>query len=221
MESAPFFNRRHAGQVLARSLEDLAHRADVVVLALPRGGVPVAFEVARALHAPLDIFLVRKLGAPGREELAMGAIASGNVVYINDDVVRGLQITPEEIQHVARLERLELQRREKAYRDSRPPLDVKGKIAVLIDDGLATGASMRAAVAALRQHDPKQIVVAVPVASPSTRDEFALEVDRIECAVTPEPFFAVGAWYEDFTQTSDDEVRALLAQAGEPHPTGP
>ncbi len=223
MDPRPFHDRRDAGRVLSESLSDLANRSDVVVLALPRGGVPVAFEVARSLNAPLDIFLVRKLGAPGREELAMGAIASGGVVHINEDVVNALRITPDEIETVAHLESQELQRRQQAYRASRPPLPLNGKIAVLVDDGLATGASMKAAVAALRQLGPQAVIVAVPVASPSTCEEFAREVDRIECAITPEPFYAVGSWYEDFTQTTDDEVRALLARADaeRPQPRGP
>lgn len=210
MEPRPFVDRRDAGRVLARSLSRLADRPDVVILALPRGGVPVAYEVASALHAPLDVFLVRKLGAPGREELAMGAIASGDVVVINEDVVQGLRISQEEIEEVAQRERRELERRERTYRTSRPPLNPSGKTAVLIDDGLATGASMRAAVQALRQLEPKEIIVAVPVASASTCEELVREVDEVVCARTPEPFYAVGSWYEDFRQTSDEEVRTLL-----------
>jgi predicted phosphoribosyltransferase len=183
------------------------------VLALPRGGVPVASEVARALGAPLDVFLVRKLGVPGHKELALGAIATGGVLLLNEEIVRGLGIPPRVIDRVAAEERAELERRESAYRDDRPPPEVRDRIVILIDDGLATGASMRAAVAALRQMRPARIVVAVPIAAPSTCEEFQDEVDEVVCARTPEPFYAVGLWYEDFTQTGDEEVRDLLARA--------
>jgi len=209
----PYRDRREAGRALARDLEQYAGRDDVIVLALPRGGVPVAYEVARTLGAPLDVFLVRKLGVPGREELALGAIASGGVRLLNADVVRGLQIPPATIDQVAATERRELERREREYRDDRPAPDVRGKTAILIDDGLATGASMRAAVAALRQMDPDRIVVAVPIAAPATCEEFRDEVDEVICAQTPDPFYAVGLWYEDFSQTTDEEVRDLLARA--------
>jgi putative phosphoribosyl transferase len=205
-----FKDRSDAGRKLATRLKRYADRADVLVLALPRGGVPVAYEVAEALKAPLDIFLVRKLGVPGYEELAMGAIASGGVRVINKDVVRMLNIPGEVIDAVAADEQQELARRERAYRDNRPPPNVKGRIAILIDDGLATGSTMRAAAAALRKQGPARIVVAVPVSSPETCDEFRSEVDEIVCAVTPEPFRGVGLWYEDFSQTTDEEVRELL-----------
>jgi predicted phosphoribosyltransferase len=208
-----FRDRKDAGRQLAEKLKKYANRPDVLILALPRGGVPVAFEVAQQLKVPLDIFLVRKLGVPGYEELAMGAIASGGERIINDDVVRYLQIPGEVIDAVAAEEQRELERRERAYRDDRPPPDVKGRVAILIDDGLATGSTMRAAAAALRKQVPKRIVVAVPVSAPETCNEFRNEVDEIVCAVTPEPFRGVGLWYEDFSQTTDEEVRELLARA--------
>jgi len=208
-----FGDRFDAGARLAEQLQHYAHRPDVVVLALPRGGVPVAFEVARRLGAPLDVFVVRKLGVPGHEELAMGAIASGGVRVLNDEVVKSLGFTEREIRDIETLERAELERRERAYRGDRPPLDVRGRVVILVDDGLATGASMRAAVAALRRLEPARIVVAVPVAEPSTCAMLAKEADEVVCAVTPQPFFAVGLWYRDFSQTTDDEVRALLDRA--------
>ena len=191
-------------------------RSDVVVLALPRGGVPVGYEVAQRLGAPLDVFIVRKLGVPGQEELAMGAIASGGVVVLNDDVVRGLDLTPDVIERVAREEGRELERREQAYREDAPPLDVAGMAVIVVDDGLATGSSMRAAVEALRRLRPARIVVAVPAAPVSTCRELAAEVDEVVCATTPSPFFAVGQHYWDFTQTTDEEVRDLLRAAGRP-----
>lgn len=195
---------------MALRLTDYANRSDLLVLGLPRGGVPVAYEVARELHAPLDVFLVRKLGVPGQEELAMGAIASGGVRVINEDVVSHLHIPDSVIDAVAKQELRELERRELAYRGDRPSPDVKDRTAILIDDGLATGSTMRAAALALRKQDPAQIVVAVPVAAAQTCDEFRGVVDEIICAVTPEPFYGVGLWYEDFSQTSDEEVRELL-----------
>jgi predicted phosphoribosyltransferase len=210
----PYRNRTEAGRVLAEDLAEYANRDDVIVLALPRGGVPVAFEVARALGAPLDVFLVRKLGVPGHEELAMGAIATGDVRLLNDEVVRGLRIPADAIEAVTASEREELHRRERAYHDDRPAPDVRGKTVILIDDGLATGSTMRSAVVALRKRGPGRIVVAVPVAAPSTCEEFRGEVDEIVCARTPEPFRAVGLWYEDFSQTTDEEVRGLLERAG-------
>jgi predicted phosphoribosyltransferase len=213
----PFCDRLEAGRVLATRLDKYANRPDVLVLALPRGGVPVAFEVARALNAPLDVFLVRKLGAPGQPELAMGAIASGGASVVNEDVVRALGITEDELRDVAAKEMQELERRERAYRDDRPPPDVRGKTVILIDDGLATGSSMMAAVAALRQEHPERIVVAVPVAARATCDQLAAQVDDVVCAMTPEPFMAVGLWYEEFSQTSDDEVRDLLRRATQEH----
>jgi erythromycin esterase-like protein/predicted phosphoribosyltransferase len=208
-----FQDRRDAGQVLAGLLQEYRGRPDVVVLGLPRGGVPVAYEVATALGAPLDVFVVRKLGVPNHEELAMGAIASGGVVVLNDDVVRGLRIAPETIQRVAEGESRELSRREQAYRDGRPMPDLAGKTVILVDDGLATGSSMRAAVQALRKLEPAQIVVAVPAAPGSTCQELADEVDDVVCATTPSPFLAVGHSYWDFTQTTDEEVRELLRAA--------
>jgi len=214
MLGKPYHDRSEAGRYLAGKLTAYAGRPDVLVLALPRGGVPVAYEVARALDVPLDVFLVRKLGVPGREELAMGAIASGGVLLTNEDVVRGLRIGPEVIRQAVEREQAELERREREYRDDRPPPDVHGKTVILIDDGLATGASMRVAVAALRQRGPARLVIAVPIAAPSTCNELREEVDEIICARTPEPFYAVGLWYEDFSQTTDDEVRALLSRAG-------
>jgi predicted phosphoribosyltransferase len=212
---ALFKDRRDAGRKLAQYLTQYADQPDVIVLGLPRGGVPVAFEVARALNAPLDIFLVRKLGLPGHEELAMGAIASGGLRVLNDDIVGALNIPEAVVVAVARRERAELERRERAYRGDRPPLDVHGKTVILVDDGLATGSSMRAAVAGLRARQPAQIVVAVPTAAPETCEAFENEVDEVVCAVTPQPFFGVGMWYEDFSQTSDEEVRRLLEEASQ------
>ena len=209
----PFADRAAAGRVLAEKLADYAGRDDVIVLALPRGGVPVASEVARALGAPLDVFVVRKLGAPSQEELAMGAIASGDVVVKNDDVVKALKVPPEVLEEKIASERAELSRRESVYRGDRPPLDVRGRTVILIDDGLATGSTMRAAVTALRGQAPAQIVVAVPIGAPATCAEFQQIADECICALTPEPFRAVGLWYEDFAQTTDDEVRELLDRA--------
>jgi putative phosphoribosyl transferase len=207
-----YLDRRHAGAELARKLERYMDRDDVVVLGLPRGGVPVAFEVARALGAELDIFLVRKLGVPGHRELAMGAIASGGVRVLNHDVVSWLRISDHVIDEVAREEQAELERRERLYRGDRPPADIRDRIAVLIDDGLATGSTMRAAVEAVRKYQPSRIVVAVPVAPQSTCTEFESIADEVVCAQTPEPFSAVGQWYRDFSQTIDDEVRDLLRE---------
>jgi putative phosphoribosyl transferase len=209
--SRPFADRAAAGQVLAERLAaTYAGRSDVVVLALPRGGVPVGYEVAKRLRAPLDVFLVRKLGAPGQEELAMGAIASGDVVVINDEVVRALKIAPEVLEAEIEHQSHELGRREAIYRGGRPPLDVGGKIVILIDDGLATGSTMRAAIAALRKERPARIVVAVPIGAASTCAEFERIADECICAVAPENFRAVGLWYEDFAQIGDDEVCTLL-----------
>jgi putative phosphoribosyl transferase len=208
-----FQDRLDAGRELAAKLRRYAGRDDVVVLGLPRGGIPVAFEVAQALGAPLDVFLVRKLGVPGHEELAMGAIASGGARVINEQVVDRLGIPPEMIEAVAEQEGRELERRERAYRGDRPPLELRDRIIILVDDGLATGASMRAAVAALREHQPGWVVVAVPVGAASTCSELSGEVDEVVCARQPEPFFAVGAWYDHFEQTTDDEVRELLRRA--------
>jgi erythromycin esterase-like protein/adenine/guanine phosphoribosyltransferase-like PRPP-binding protein len=216
MELVPFRNRREAGRLLAEKLTAYANRSDVIVLALPRGGVPVAYEVARALNAPLDVFLVRKLGVPGYEELAMGAVATGGVRVLNDQIVGGLRIPEYVIDGVAAQEQQELARRERLYRGGRPPPDVRGRTVILVDDGLATGATMLAAVRALRQQQPARIVVAVPTAAPETCRELGKEVDDVVCAMTPEPFDAVGRWYEDFTQTSDEEVRELLGGGEQP-----
>lgn len=212
---ALFRDRRDAGRRLAEELSHYAGRSDVIVLALPRGGVPVAFEVAQALNAPLDIFLVRKLGVPGHEELAMGAIASGGVRVLNREVVEALNIPPAVIDAVAQREQQELERREQAYRGNRPKEPINGRVAILIDDGLATGASMRAAVAGLRVQEPARIVVAVPTAASETCEMFEHEVDEIVCAETPQPFYGVGLWYHNFSQTSDAEVRLLLQEAAE------
>lgn len=208
----PFDNRRAAGGELATRLHNYRDRPDVIVLALPRGGVPVAFEVAEALHVPLDVFLVRKLGLPQHRELAMGAIASGGVRVLNDDVVAWYGVAAEVIDAVAREEQAELERREREYRNGRAPLDLRDHTVLLIDDGLATGSTMKAAVQAIRAHAPARIVVAVPVGAPETCREFADVADEIVCARTPERFSAVGSWYRDFSQTSDEEVRELLQE---------
>lgn len=213
-------DRFDAGQQLAPHLQAYANRPNVLVLALPRGGVPVAFVVARALHVPLDVFLVRKLGVPGQEELALGAIATGNVLVLNDEVVQALRLSEHTIEHLAQQEQHELERREQLYHDDRPPPDIRDRIILLIDDGLATGASMRAAAQAVRKQRPARLVVAVPVAAPSVCQEFQAEVDEVICAYTPDPFYGVGAWYQNFAQTSDQEVRALLEQAQQAQPAG-
>ncbi|HEX2179221.1 MAG TPA: phosphoribosyltransferase family protein, partial [Actinomycetota bacterium] len=213
MAERSFRNRSDAGRLLASHMEQYRGREDVIVLALPRGGVPVGFEVARSLGVPLDIFVVRKLGVPGREELAMGAIASGGVVVLNQEVVRGLNISSEVLKEVARREFEELQRRESAYRGRRPAIDVAGRTPILVDDGLATGSSMRAAIRALRKLDPARIVVAVPSAPTATCEALRAEVDDVICATTPHPFYAVGQSYQDFTQTTDEQVRELLSAA--------
>lgn len=210
MQDLPFRDRVQAGQLLSRKLKHYADGADVIVLALPRGGVPVAREVARVLHAPLDVFLVRKLGTPGQEELAMGAIASGGIRVLNDEVVDMLGVPPEVIESVTAKELRELARRERLYREGRPALDVAGRTVVLVDDGLATGSTMRAAVAALRQAEPKRIVVAVPVAAASTCRDLRGEADEVICLHMPEPFYSVGFWYEDFSQMSDEDIREVL-----------
>jgi predicted phosphoribosyltransferase len=212
-----FRDRRDAGRFLAGKLMTYADRPDVLVLALPRGGVPVAYEVARALHAPLDVFLVRKLGLPGHEELAMGAIASGGVRVLNDDVLRALHIPEDVVETVAAAEQQELKRRERIYRGDRLAPDARGRTIILIDDGLATGSTMRAAVAALRRQGPARIVVAVPVGAPETCAEFQDEADEAICGQTPEPFYAVGLWYRDFSQTTDEEVHDLLERAAAEH----
>ncbi len=208
-----FQNRKAAGEMLAEQLAGYAGRADVVVLAIPRGGVPVGAEVARALGVPLDIFIVRKLGVPGQEELALGAIASGGVRVLNDDVVRMASITTEEIERVTEREKKELERRERVYRGERPALEIKGKTVLLVDDGIATGSSMRAGIAALRQHAPARIVLATPVAPASTCRRLRNEVDGIVCVHMPEAFHAIGQFYADFLPTLDEEVCALLEEA--------
>ena len=217
-----FRDRAEAGKRLAEMLRHYAARPDVVVLALPRGGVPVASEVARALGAPLDVFLVRKLGFPGQEELAMGAIASGGSRVLNRSLLRRLHVPEETVNSVAARELAELERRERVYRGVKPPPSVRGKTVILVDDGLATGATMHAAAAALRSQDPARIVVAVPVAAASSCAEFSDVVDEVVCAETPEPFMAVGQWYDDFSQTTDEEVRDLLelSRAGRERSSG-
>jgi predicted phosphoribosyltransferase len=208
-----FRDRREAGRLLAEQLRPYANRPGVIVLALPRGGVPVAYEVASALGAPLDIFLVRKLGVPGYEELAMGAVATGGVRVLNDEVVRALRIPDYVIDAVSAWEQQELARRERAYRGERPEPNVRDRTVILVDDGLATGATMLAAIKALRQQQPALIVVAVPTASPRTCEEMRAVANDVICAITPEPFYSVGLWYEDFSQTTDEEVRELLARS--------
>jgi len=210
---SPFRNRRDAGQRLARELQAYAHRPDVIVLALPRGGVPVGAEVARELAAPLDVFVVRKLGLPWHDELAMGAIASGGVRVLNRDLIRVARVTEADLARVIAAEQTELERRERLYRGERPFPDLHGKTAILVDDGLATGSTMRAAVEALRLEGPARIVVAVPVAARETCDAFRDITDEIVCAETPEPFLGVGQWYADFSQTTDAEVHDLLERA--------
>jgi predicted phosphoribosyltransferase len=217
-----FADRREAGRQLAARLRDYAG-SNTIVLALPRGGVPVAYEVARALGAPLDVFIVRKLGVPGHEEFALGAIASGEVVVLNPELANQLGLSRQDIQTIIETERRELDRRERAYREGAPPLNVRGRTVILVDDGLATGATMLAAIAALRKLGPARIVVAVPVASPETCEAMAGAADEVVCAVTPQPFHAVGLWYDNFAQTTDDEVRALLhaARAASAQPAAP
>jgi predicted phosphoribosyltransferase len=213
---AAFRDRRDAGRQLAEQLSAYGNRSDVIVLALPRGGVPVGYEVARALDAPLDVFVVRKLGVPGYDEVAMGAIATGGVRVLNDDLIAQVAIPASVINAVTERERAELMRRERLYRGGRPSPDVRGRSVILVDDGLATGATMMAAIEALRKLEPARIVVAVPIASRAACEEMRRQADEVVCARTPEPFHAVGRWYEDFAQTSDAEVRELLGRA-----TGP
>ncbi|MDQ5837816.1 MAG: phosphoribosyltransferase [Acidobacteriota bacterium] len=208
-----FRDRTDAGRRLAARLGEYAGRSGVLILALPRGGLPVAFEVARALRSPLGVFLVRKLGVPGHEELAMGAIASGGVCVVNEAVVRELGIGGEAFEEVTARERTELERRERAYLGDVPAPEARGRTVILVDDGLATGSTMRAAAEAVRRQEPERVVVAVPVASRETCEELRAEVDEVVCAETPEPFRGVGRWYQDFSQTTDEEVRELLAKA--------
>jgi len=209
--SLEFADRHAAGRALAERMNQFAGRTDVVVLALPRGGVPVAYEVAQELHAPLDVFVVRKLGVPGHEELAMGAIASGDVRVFNQEVLDWYRLSDADVDAVARRERAELERREELYRDGRPLTPIEGRIVILIDDGLATGSTMRAAVEAVRRLKPSRIVVAVPVGAQDTCEQFRQIADDVVCVLSPASFSAVGQWYQDFSQTTDDEVRHLLA----------
>jgi len=206
-------NRREAGRLLARELQRYANRSDVVVLGLPRGGVPVAYEVAKALNVPLDVFVVRKLGLPGHEEFAIGALASGGLRVLNVPVIRAYGISEDELATAIEREQRELERRERAYREDRKPPDLYGKTVILVDDGLATGSSMQAAVMALKKAQPDRVIVAVPVAPRETCDALREIADEVVCALTPEPFRAVGLWYQDFDQTSDEEVTKLLESA--------
>jgi putative phosphoribosyl transferase len=210
LQNRKFRDRHDAGRQLANALDKYAHHHDLIVLALPRGGVPVGYEVARALDAPLDVFLVRKLGTPGHEELAMGAIASGGIRVVNEQVRAMLQVTDDAVARVAAREQEELERRERAYRGDAPAPALRGRTVIVVDDGLATGSTMRAAAEALRTHEPQWLVVGVPVAAPETCGEIRDIVDDVVCLHTPDRFQAVGLWYDDFSQTSDDEVRALL-----------
>jgi len=206
-------NRTEAGQLLAKKLTAYANRSDLLVLGLPRGGVPVAFEIATALNAPLDICIVRKLGVPGHEELAMGAIAMGGVMVLNEEVVKGAKIARSIIERVAAREKLELARRDRLYRGDRPFPELRDRTVILVDDGIATGSTLKAAIAIVRQQQPKSIVVAVPVAPQSTCHELKEEVDEVVCLMMPEPLRAIGLWYDDFLPTSDAEVQDLLARA--------
>jgi predicted phosphoribosyltransferase len=210
-----FQDRAEAGCLLAKRLAGYAGKPDVVVFALPRGGVPVAFEIVRALRVPLDVFFVRKLGVPGHEELAMGAIASGGLRVLNDEVIEALEIAPEVIERVTAEERVELERRERSIRAGKVPINPSGCTVVLVDDGLATGSTMRSAVAALRRQEVARLVVAVPVAASETAEALRAQVDDLVCLITPDPFLAVGCWYHDFRQTTDEEVRDSLARAAE------
>lgn len=216
MPNQPFTNfadRREAGKVLADLLAPYANRDDVIVLALPRGGVPVAYEIAKALHAPLDVFIVRKLGVPWHEELAMGAIASPQTVVFNEKVIRSLGISQEDVDNVIQIESQELRRRNKVYRGGRPFPELTHKTIILVDDGIATGATMRAAIQALHEQNPSEIIVAVPVAALDTCEELARTVDQFVCPLTPDDLYAIGAWYGDFSQTEDEEVRELLSES--------
>ena len=210
-----FGDRVDAGRRLAEKLRAYANRDDVIVLGIPRGGVPVAFEVATALNAPLDVFLSRKLGVPGQEELAFGAVATGGVRVLDQDLIEGVGISKREIEEITHRVRMELERRERVYRGARPPLDLQGKIAILIDDGIATGSSMRAAINALRQHKPARVVVAIPVAPLSTCHRLRPEVDELICVHMPESFYAIGQFYADFSQVADEEVTDLIRRAGQ------
>jgi predicted phosphoribosyltransferase len=215
-----FRDRFDAGQQLARALERYRGHPDLLVLALPRGGVPIGFEVAKALGAPLDIMIVRKLGVPGQEELALGAIASGGIRILSDEVISALRIPDWVIATVAATEETELERRERAYREDRPAAPVRNHTVILVDDGLATGATMRAAAAAIKAQQPRRLVVAVPVAPAETSAGLRGEVDEVVCLLSPEPFYAVGVWYQDFVQIRDNEVRELLRLANAPLEAG-
>lgn len=208
-----FADRKDAGEKLAQKLSEYTSADNVVVLGLPRGGVPVAYEVAKAIRSPMDIFLVRKLGVPGQEELAMGAIASGGVRVLNDSLIDQLSITDKMLASVAAQEQQELERRERVYRGDNPHVELTDKKAILVDDGIATGASMKAAIEALRAHKPEKIIVAVPVSPPDTYMEIKEQVDEIVCIDTPQPFYGVGMWYDDFSQTTDEEVKEYMNQA--------
>lgn len=217
-----FFNRREAGMELAEKLSRFAGRHDVIVLGLARGGVPVAFEVARGLRVPLDVFVVRKLGAPGHEEFAIGAIASGGVRVLNTEAIQLLGMTQAAIERETRRELQELERREREYRDDRPPINVKGRTVIVVDDGLATGATMQAAITALRKQHPTQIIVAAPVVAADTCQNLRATADDCVYVQSPDPFYGVGLWYEDFSPTSDAEVISLLEMAARmPPPTIP
>ena len=209
-----FADRLDAGQQLAAQLASYADRADVLVLGLPRGGVPIAYEIAKALHLPLDICLVRKLGVPKQPELAMGAIASGGIMVLNQEVLRSFHIPDSVVQEVAAVEQQELERREQVYRGDRPMPEVSDRTVILADDGIATGSTLRAAVAILREQEPERIVVAVPVAPPASCEQLKTVVDELICLVTPDRLYSIGQWYQDFSQTTDAEVCQLLEQAG-------
>ncbi|HTK11183.1 MAG TPA: phosphoribosyltransferase family protein [Ktedonobacteraceae bacterium] len=212
-----FRDRVEAGKLLAVRLASYSNRPDVLVLALPRGGVPVGYEIAHMLHAPLDVMIVRKLGVPGQEELAMGAIASGGVRVLNYDVVHTLGISEAVINEVAAREQRELERRERLYRENRPPCAIRGRIVMLVDDGIATGSTMQAALSVVKQQQPAHVIVAVPIAAAATCDNFVAQGDEVVCVLKPEMLYAIGVWYEQFAQTSDEEVRELLKHARQLH----
>jgi putative phosphoribosyl transferase len=216
-----FQNRTEAGQLLAQKLEAYTGRPDTLVLALPRGGVPVAYEVAMHLHLPLDIFIVRKLGLPGEEELAMGALASGGTRILNMELIKEAKVPDSLVEKVTAEERQELERREQLYRNNRPALEIKGRTVILIDDGLATGTSMRVAALALKRQQPDRLVVAVPVAPPGIYEDFSDLADEVVCVITPRNLYAIGMWYDDFAQTTDQEVCDLLAEADRRNLSGP